>query len=61
MLYQREYKDKKLAEYARAGNEAKYGSAQATEFDTDEGGRDSNLAKSGSVGPIEMSLRTLTG
>ena len=29
-----EYKDKKLAEYARAGNEAKYGSAQATEFDT---------------------------
>jgi hypothetical protein len=49
-----EYKDKKMQELSRAGNEAKYG--QATEFDTDENRdmpRDKNLAAEGSFGPIE--------
>jgi hypothetical protein len=54
-----EYKDKVRQEVGRAGNEAKYGSGseQAAEFaPSDENGnnlRDSNLAKSSSVGPVE--------
>ena len=31
-----EYKDKRKQEAAQMGNEAEYGSGQATEFDTDE-------------------------
>jgi hypothetical protein len=51
-----EYKDKQKAEAAEEANKARYGSAQTTEFDNTENRafmRDSNLAESGSVGPIE--------
>ena len=51
-----EYKDKQKAEAAEEANKTRYGTAQTTEFDKTENRtfmRDSNLAESGSVGPIE--------
>ena len=54
-----EYKEKLRQELGKEGNKARYetGSEQATEFAPfDESGniqRDSNLAKSGSSGPVE--------
>jgi hypothetical protein len=54
-----EYKEKAKQEAGRMGNESRYGSGseEATEF-ADQGessniSRDSNLAESGSVGPVE--------
>ncbi len=52
MLYLRNIRINKKLE----ANKARYGSAQTTEFDNTENRtfmRDSNLAESGSVGPIE--------
>ena len=59
-----EYKEKLRQELGKEGNKARYGSGreQATEFvpfdEKSNISQDSNLAKSGSVGPIEDVLRT---
>jgi hypothetical protein len=51
-----DYKDKRLAEYAKESHKNREGSGQTTEFDNTENRtfvQDSNLAESGSFGPIE--------